>query len=98
MSPLAFTVRGPLRKYPGPGGWYFVEVGMEESRLIRGFGEAKKVGWGYVKVRASIGDIVWDTTLFPTKAGAYLLAVKADVRKKNMLHDGDHVRVECELM
>lgn len=97
MSPLSFTVQGVVRKYPGPGGWYFVQVGDAESRLIRGFGEAKKVGWGYVKVRATIGETAWDTTLFPTKEGRYFLAIKADVRRKHAIKDGVEVRVECVL-
>lgn len=97
MSPLAFTVRGDVRRYPGPGGWYFVQVGEAESRMVRGFGDAKKVGWGYVKVQARIGETAWDTTLFPTKEGRYFLAVKADVRQKLGIQDGDEIRVECSL-
>ncbi len=97
MSPLTFTVLGIIRKYPGPGGWYFVQVGETESRMVREFGDAKKVGWGYVKVQARIGETAWDTTLFPTKEGRYFLAVKADVRRKRGIRDGDEVRVECSL-
>lgn len=93
----SLTITDTVRRYPGPGGWYFVELSDEQSRGIRGYGEAKKVGWGYVRVRARIGETAWDTTLFPTKEGRYFLSIKADVRKKEKISEGGLVHVECVL-
>jgi hypothetical protein len=51
-----------------------------------------------VKVRAKIGRTSWETTLFPTKAKEYLLAVKAAVRQTEDLSEGDRVRVILDLL
>ena len=36
---------------------------------------AKTVAWGYVRVKARLGQTAWDTTLFPAKGGIYMIAM-----------------------
>lgn len=51
--------------------------------------------FGSLRVSARIGRTEWKTSLFAdTKANAYLLPVKADVRKQERLAAGDLVAVE----
>ncbi len=95
--PGTFSVEGVIWKYAGPAGWYFVNLGQEDSALIKWVEGKKKVGWGYVCVKARIGGTQWETTLFPTKAGHYMIAIKAVVRKKEGLKEGDTVRIDFEL-
>ena len=46
------------------------------------FGD-KKRGWGSLPVEVTVSTTTWKTSIFPdTKAQAYLLPIKADVRKK----------------
>lgn len=72
--------------------WHFVTLPVDDSQIIkmaipRG---SPKRGWGSVRVKARIGDSEWATSIFPdSKSGAYLLPVKADVRKAEGLKVGD---------
>ena len=49
-------------------------------------------GWGMIPVTARIGRTEWTTSLFP-KDGAYVVPVKASVRKTEGISDGDVVSV-----
>jgi hypothetical protein len=94
-----FTVEGKVWRYPGLGGWHFVYVNKAVSQKIKdATRNKKKVGFQFIRVRAQIGTTTWTTTLFPTKDGPYLLAVKADVRKKEDIADGDTVKASCTLL
>ena len=93
-----FSINGKVWRYPGMGGWHFVYVNKKISQQIKDSARAKKVGFQFVRVKATIGKTSWNTTLFPTKDGPYLLAVKADVRKKEAIDEGDNIRVSCTLI
>jgi hypothetical protein len=93
-----FTVQGKVWRYSGPSGWFFVNVGEKESNFIRSVGDISKVGWGYVSVLAKIGNTAWKTKLFPDKNKCYLIAIKADVRKKEHINEGDEVCIEVSLI
>ncbi|TSC85517.1 MAG: hypothetical protein G01um10148_903 [Parcubacteria group bacterium Gr01-1014_8] len=90
--------RGKLWKYPGDGGWHFVYVPDKESKALKAMPRPKKAGFNSIKVRAKIGKTMWNTSLFPSKEGPYLLAIKAEVRKKEGIDDGDLVKVECKIV
>lgn len=94
-----FTIKGKVVRYPGPGGWYFVEASKEISKQLKSLTifEVKKVGLNYIKVRATIGNTSWSTTLFPQKNGPYLIAIKESVRKAEGITEGHIVRIECEI-
>jgi hypothetical protein len=49
-------------------------------------------GWGVIPVRAQIGDVSFETSLFP-KDGRYLLPLKLAVRAPQRLSPGDTVSV-----
>lgn len=94
-----FTVSGKVWRYPGLGGWHFVYVNKTISQKIKdAVRNKKKVGFQFIRVRAQIGKTSWTTTLFSTKDGPYLLAIKADVRKKESIDDGDKVNATCTLL
>ena len=50
-------------------------------------------GWGVIPVAARIGEVDFETSLFP-KDGGYLLPLKDAVRKPASLAVGDEVTVE----
>lgn len=59
----------------------------------------EKRPWGYVKVRATIGETSWQTGLWPqAKEGVYLLVIKADVRRKEDIREGDTVKGTITLL
>lgn len=54
-----------------------------------------KRGFGSVRISALIGNTSWQTSIFPDKkSGCYFLPLKADVRKKEKLIDGQTVSVK----
>jgi hypothetical protein len=95
MSSWTILVKGPIWKYPGPGGWYFVSVGEADSKRLKCEKRIERTGYGYVPVTATLGSSVWGTTLFPSKDGPYLLAIKAAVRARERIGVGDRVEAEC---
>lgn len=91
---IAFTA--PLWLWNGKGAWHFITLPQDDSAIIRM--AVPRRGWGSVRVRARIGETEWATSIFPdTKAGAYLLPVKADVRKAERLLVGEEVTVAISL-
>lgn len=98
----SFEVKGKVWRYQGEGAWHFVYVPKDLSQRIKDSARnlpaqagTKKAGFHFVKVRAAIGKTSWNTTLFPTKDGPYLIAIKADVRHKEGIAEGDSVKVTC---
>ena len=93
MKKISF--KGKLFKWEGPAAWYFVYLPKDLSQKLRALPSKKKRGFNSIKVHAKIEKTEWNTSLFPTKDGPYLIAVKADVRKKEGLSDGDPVKIDC---
>ena len=92
-------VSGPLWLWTGEGGsWHFVSVPDELSDEIRAHCFAYQRGFRSARVEATIGDVTWRTSVFPTKTGGYILPVKADVRRKAGIVADDEVTVEIELI
>jgi hypothetical protein len=91
---LAFT--NQLIEWRGPAPYYFVPVPEAEAADIHEVSALATYGWGVIPVRASIGDVDFETSLFP-KDGGYLLPVKDAVRKPNGLSPGDEVTVRMTI-
>ncbi len=93
-----FKVSGKVWVYPGLGGWHFVYVDKKLSEKLKKEKKTTKVGFSFVKIKAKVGKTEWNTSLFPTKEGPYLLSIKAQVRKKEGIYDGGNVVVHCKLL
>lgn len=94
----SFEVKGKVFR-PGKEAWHFVYVPKALSQRIRDRARGMKgVNMSFIRVKAKIGKTSWNTTLFPTKDGPYLLAIKADVRHKENITEGDVVKVSCNLL
>jgi len=94
MRDLNLTFSAELWMYHGKGAWHFITLPEEDSEQIKFLSSQERRGWGSVRVTASIGQTTWKTSVFPdTKAGAYLLPVKAEVRKKEKIEAGNLVTV-----
>lgn len=98
ISNLCFDISAKLWVYRGKGAWYFITIPEEESGQIKFF-SGKRIGWGSVRVTAKIGDTVWKTSIFPeSKSKTYILPVKAEVRKKEKIGEGDVVQVSLDVI
>ena len=88
----SYKLQSKLWIYPGESAnWHFMSVPQKESVEIKKKVLEKK-GFGSVRVTVTIGKTSWQTSIFPEKrSGTYLLPVKADVRKKEHLLEGDRV-------
>jgi tRNA A-37 threonylcarbamoyl transferase component Bud32 len=80
--------------------WTFVSLPAEASAEIRDLTGAKpRPGFGSVRVRATIGDTTWTTSIFPDAAsGGYSLPIKKEVRETEALSAGNVVTVTVELV
>ena len=88
-----------------PASWHFLTLDGEVAEaidalaLMRRLEFGRKRGWGSMKVRATIGDTSWDTSIFPAKdIGGWLLPVKASIRKAEGVVAGDAVEVAITLL
>ena len=84
---------------PAKASWHFVTITGAVADAIRArafelraMGGAR--GFGSVRVRASLDGVAFDSSAFPHKeSGGYLLPVKAEVRRKAGVGEGDLVEV-----
>lgn len=53
-------------------------------------------GFGSIKVRVTVGNSSWDTSVFPDKSGVYLLPLKAPVRKAEQIQVGQKITVHLQ--
>ena len=95
---IAFTSLLWIWRNGEAGSWYFVTVPAEQSGEIRAHAFGSPRGFGSVRVKASIGDVSWRTSVFPQKSGGYLLPIKAAVRKQAELAADAEVDVTIELI
>jgi hypothetical protein len=75
-----------------PGAWYFITLPLDAADEIRATNARR--GFGSVRVHAAIGDSAWDTSVFPdTKTDSFILPIKAPIRRRQDIDEGDHVTV-----
>ncbi len=91
---VVFT--GKIWFWRGPAPWYFVTTPPEPSDALRIISGAVTYGWGMIPVNVRIGKSVWTTSLYP-KNGAYIVPIKASIRKAERLEEGDEVTVRLEV-
>ncbi|WP_164158035.1 DUF1905 domain-containing protein [Sandarakinorhabdus rubra] len=79
---------------PSPMSWHFLTISGDAAAGIRAAAPGRSAAWGSVYVEATLGGTTWKTSVFPSKeAGGYLLPIKAAVRKKEKVGEGDEVTV-----
>ena len=94
-----YGFKAKVWKYKGPAGWYFVTLPRKLSMTIRKNHGLSEEGWGRLKANASIGKCKWQTAIwFDSKAGGYLLPIKASVRKAADVDAGSSISVSLQLV
>lgn len=91
-----YRTRAKLWRWAGgKASWYFLTLPQKLSREIRLVDAGpRRVGFGALKVEATIGGSTWQTSIFPSaELKSYLLPVKAGVRKTEKLVEGKQVGV-----
>jgi hypothetical protein len=77
--------------------WYFVSLPVEFTEPISEVPREPR-GFNLVKVRATVGDTSWTTSIVPMDSGSYCLPMKRSVRDAEGIAPGDHVEVVFELI
>lgn len=96
MSGLRFSA--PLWAHDGEGSWYFVTVPDEISDDIAELSGGRGNGFGSVRVSVTVGGTTWQTSVFPSKSGNYVLPVKKPVRVAEQLSEGAPVETRLDLL
>src|SRR5215203_1057755 len=95
---IKFEFEAVIWQNASPGGWYFITIPKSLSKEIRGYFKVEEQGWGRLKATAKIESIEWETAIwFDTKAGAYLLPLKSEIRKKEKLQAGKKVKIALSI-
>jgi hypothetical protein len=102
MIDLSFTFTAECWLWQGgKAAWHFITMPKDKSEEIKFFDEnmhEKRRGWGAVRVQVTIGKTSWETSIFPhSKISAYILPVKASVRKAEKIAAGDEVTVSLKI-
>jgi hypothetical protein len=101
MLDLSFSFTAKCWLWQGKGAWHFMTLPQDKSAEIKFFNEnmhEKNRGWGAVRVQVTVGKTTWQTSIFPTsKLKAYILPIKADVRKKEKILVGNDVTVSLKI-
>lgn len=87
---------GEIWFWQGPAPWYFVTVPAEQCQDLKAIAGTVTYGWGMIPVKARIGKIKWETSLWP-KDGRYIVPIKANVRRAANLEKGDTVTIRLDV-
>lgn len=90
MKKLHFKIKARVWLWPGQAGWHFITIGEKVSSAI-----LKNGVKGMIPIEAQIGNVVWNTSLFPHKMSkGYILCLKKDIRKKEDIFAGDQIKID----
>lgn len=96
---MRYEFRGRIWRQDSTGAWRFLSLPSDISASIRTLVGKPRVAFGSLRVKARIGGSSWETSIFPdAKRACYLLPVKADIRRKESVADGDEVAAVIELV
>lgn len=93
-----FKISGKIWLWNGEAAWHFFSVPKKISKDIKSITSHIRRGFGSVKVKVQIGKTKWNTSIFPTKEGEYLLPIKAQVRKVEKLKTNQKISVVITLI
>jgi hypothetical protein len=83
---------GRVIEWRGPAPYYYLPLPDEEAEDVGEIAAMATYGWGCIPVAARIGEVSFETSLFP-KDGGYLLPLKDAVRKPAGITVGDEISV-----
>lgn len=90
---MEFTFDAQVIHWRGPAPFFYAPLPSAAAEEIRRAAKRLSYGWGVIPVEATIGGMVFTTSLFP-RDGAYLLPLKDAVRRPTGLTVGDVIHVE----
>ena len=92
-----FEVSGKVGLWPSSkpgGGWHYLVIAGQTAMEIRYAALGRTGGFGSIKVRATIGKTVWQTSLFPEReSGGFIMLLKAEVRRREGVAAGKRIKI-----
>jgi hypothetical protein len=89
-----FSFEGKVWEYEGKGAWHFVTLPRAVAVAIERDRVGVRKAFGTLKVLAIVGGTRWKTSIFKDNARrSYLLAIKAEVRRREQIQAGMTVEV-----
>ncbi len=95
-----YTFTSELWIYPSQAAsWFFVNVPRDISEKIKTKQKGKpRIAWGSVRVKAQIGRVSWETSIFPSKEyGGYILPIKKQIRDLLSIDAGDDIKIKLAI-
>lgn len=97
-TPPAYEFTAEVWVFGGKATWYFVTLPYDVADEIEAATDGSSRAFASKRVRVTVGATAWETSIFASKRKAsYLLPLKADVRRKEELDEGDVVTVRLEV-
>jgi hypothetical protein len=95
-----YKIRSEVWLYPGAtAAWHFVSLSRKQSEDIDKRFRDKRRGWNSFPVLVKLGSSTWKTSIFYDKReGAYILPLKASMRKKEGIKQGNRVSFKLEVL
>jgi hypothetical protein len=87
---------GQVIEWRGPAPYYYLPLPDEAAEDVHEVAAMATYGWGVIPVTVRLGDVDFETSLFP-KDGGYLLPLKDAVRKPQGITVGDQISVELTI-
>lgn len=92
--PYQFTAEPWIWDARKSDSWTFITLPEDASDELRAR-SMPSAGFGSIPVEVSVGQTVWQTSIFPDKAsGCYVLPLKAAVQKAEQISVGSPLLVE----
>ena len=99
MGPQEYKFKTKVWLYSGAAAWHFITVPKRVSKEIKNNFGALAGGWGSLPVRVTVGVTHWQTSIFwDNKVSAYILPLKAKVRKLENIRANISVNLGIELI
>lgn len=95
-----YRIKSEVWLYPGAtAAWHFVSLSKKQSEEIDERFGWKRRGWNSFPVKVTLGKTNWNTSIFFDKReGAYILPLKAEVRKREGVVQGDIITFALRIL
>ena len=94
---MIYEFESTIYLWKADSAWHFLNLNRRDSAEIKEITAPLRRGFGSVRVVVSIGNTQWHTSIFPDSIlDAYILPIKAAVRKAEGLSVGSKVTVKLE--
>jgi hypothetical protein len=98
IGKVTYSFKAKVWKHNAPAAWYFLTVPKNTSAEIKTLFKQWEEGWGRLKCSAQIANTIWQTAIwYDTKHQAYVLPLKAEIRRKECIEIDELISVTIKI-